>query len=125
MQMRQHKQGEHSPSMCSLYGADTPTQERAMQDTSPSVSGAGRADERAAQAEADMTEAGDVGEWLGTDSSRKILPNGTTSRLSRHSSSGHMDEVRTMLSNATCSEYTNSVEVTQLRQESPSSLKVS
>lgn len=63
-----------------------------MQETNPSAHGAGTADQRAAQAETDMAEAGDVGEWLGTDSSRKIVANGA-SRLSRHSSSGHMDEV--------------------------------
>lgn len=62
-----------------------------LQETRPSEGG--KADQRAAQAETDMAEAGDVGEWLGTDSSRRIVANGT-STLSRHSSSGHMDEVR-------------------------------
>lgn len=68
-------------------------QQFVLQDISPSGLGGGKADLRAAQAEADMTEAGDVGEWLGTDSSRKIVPNGHIGDLIRHSSSGHMDEV--------------------------------
>ena len=68
-------------------------QQVVLQGISPSGLGGGKADLRAAQAEADMTEAGDVGEWLGTDSSRKIVPNGNAANLTRHSSSGHMDEV--------------------------------
>ena len=67
-----------------------------MQEPSGSrtTSETGQADQQAAEAEADMAEAGDVGEWLGMDSSRKIVAaNGHASvgasqqhRLSRQSS---------------------------------------
>ena len=61
----------------------------------------GQADRQAAEAEADMVEAGDVGEWLGMDSSRKAVtangqvPTGTSQqhRLSRQSSSDRLNEV--------------------------------
>ena len=76
----------------------------AVQETSPSPSLPGNADQRAAQAESELAEAGDVGEWLGTDSGRKIVPRGPAAgltasqsqphRLSRNSGSEHMDEVR-------------------------------
>ena len=64
----------------------------------------GRADEQAAEAETDMTEAGDVGEWLGMDSSRKVVAaNGQAKRsvdqqhrLSRQTSSNHLNKVRTL-----------------------------
>ena len=73
---------------------------------SPSISENGQADQHAAEAEADMTEAGDVGEWLGMDSSRTILANAASAngldaaassqqpRLSRKTSSTHLDGVR-------------------------------
>ena len=62
----------------------------------------GQADRQAAEAEADMTEAGDVGEWLGMDSSQKVVaanghsPPGATQqhRLSRQSSSDRLSKVR-------------------------------
>ena len=57
----------------------------------------GQADRQAAEAEADMTEAGDVGEWLGMDSSRKVVAaNGVSQphRLSKQSSSDRLNQVR-------------------------------
>lgn len=62
----------------------------------------GQADRQAAEAEADMTEAGDVGEWLGMDSSQKVVaanglnPAGASQqhRLSRQSSSDRLNKVR-------------------------------
>ena len=61
----------------------------------------GQADRQAAEAEADMTEAGDVGEWLGMDSSRKVVAaNGHSTagvsqphRLSKQSSSDRLNQV--------------------------------
>ena len=73
---------------------------------SPSVSEIGQADQHAAEAEADMTEAGDVGEWLGMDSSRAVVANAASAngpdaaassqqpKLSRKTSSTHLDGVR-------------------------------
>lgn len=73
---------------------------------SPSISEDGQADQHAAEAEADMTEAGDVGEWLGMDSSRAVVANAASANgldaaasnqqhgLSRETSSTHMDRVR-------------------------------
>ena len=72
---------------------------------SRSTSETGRADQQAAEAEADMTEAGDVGEWLGMDSSRRVVAtaaavNGHTEadssqqhRHSRGASANQLDEV--------------------------------
>ena len=62
----------------------------------------GQADRQAAEAEVDMTEAGDVAEWLGIDSSRKVVaanghaPAGVSQqhRLSRESSSDRLNKVR-------------------------------
>ena len=62
----------------------------------------GQADRQAAEAVADMTEAGDVGEWLGMDSSQQVVAaNGHAStgasqqhRLSRQSSSDRLSKVR-------------------------------
>ena len=68
-------------------------------------SDSGRADQQAAEAEADMTEAGDVGEWLGMDSSKQVVAGGAAvngqqqadtgqrHRLSRETSSDQMNEV--------------------------------
>ena len=65
----------------------------------------GRADQQAAEAEADMTEAGDVGEWLGMDSSKKVVvtkaaangrqeaDSGQQHRLSKSSNADQVDEV--------------------------------
>ncbi len=72
---------------------------------SRSTSENGQADLRAAEAEADMTEAGDVGEWLGMDSTRKVVANAASvtghdetdasqqHRLSEKSSSTQLAEV--------------------------------
>lgn len=72
---------------------------------SRSTSENGQADLRAAEAEADMTEAGDVGEWLGMDSTRKVVANaaavnghsetdaGQQHRLSKKTSSSQLAEV--------------------------------
>ena len=62
----------------------------------------GQADEQAAEAETDMVEAGDVGEWLGMDSSRKVMAAnghartgvGQQHRLSRQTSSDASNKVR-------------------------------
>ena len=68
---------------------------------SRSTSDTGQADQQAAQAEADMIEAGDVGEWLGMDSSRKFVTTAVDGHceadsdpLSRKASSSQLDEVR-------------------------------
>ena len=73
---------------------------------SRSTSETGQADQQAAEAEADMTEAGEVGEWLGMDSSRKVVATAAAAnghheahssqqhRLSRKNSSSKLDEVR-------------------------------
>ena len=65
----------------------------------------GRAVQQAAAAEADMTEAGDVGEWLGMDSSKKVVArnaavngrqeadSGQQHRLSKSSNADQVDEV--------------------------------
>ncbi len=72
---------------------------------SRSTSENGQADLRAAEAEADMTEAGDVGEWLGMDSTRKVVANAAAvnghnetdasqqHRLSKKTSSTQLAEV--------------------------------
>ena len=68
---------------------------------SRTTSESGRADLQAAEAEADMSGAGDVGEWLGMDSSRKaVTVNGHAQaslrqqhRLSRQSSSDRLSKV--------------------------------
>lgn len=74
-----------------------------MQEPSGSrtTSETGQADRQAAEAEADMAEAGDVGEWLGMDSSRKVVaanghaPVGASQqhRLSRQSSPDRLGQV--------------------------------
>ena len=51
----------------------------AVQEISPSPSLPGHADQHAAQAESELAHAGEVGEWLGTDSGRKIDHRGPVS----------------------------------------------
>lgn len=68
---------------------------------SRTTSETGQADRQAAEAEADMAEAGDVGEWLGMDSSQKVVaanghaPVGAIQqhRLSRQSSPNELGKV--------------------------------
>lgn len=95
-------------------------------------SGTGGADQHAAQAEADMTEAGDVGEWLGMDSSRQAVAgaaaaNGPAApqavadqrhRLSKSSSSGQVDEVHlhVLLVNVCCMVQGSTAQAKTLQQ---------
>ena len=61
----------------------------------------GKADRQAAEAEVDMSEAGDVGEWLGMDNSHKVVSANKHAavgasqqhRLSRQSSSDRLNKV--------------------------------
>ncbi|KAL3152581.1 hypothetical protein ABBQ32_001602 [Trebouxia sp. C0010 RCD-2024] len=59
-----------SQSELQVESLDGPAQEPSGSRT---TSETGQADRQAAEAEADMAEAGDVGEWLGMDSSQKVV----------------------------------------------------